>query len=96
MDIGRNVSPRPEQIYEFVGNKTGFEQSYLWNVLFSRMPSTSLVADDPGAVIRRLIRACLPALATDRVMEAWYHPSIARMTPNRRVTWQATSNDENS
>ena len=20
---------------------------------------------------------CLPALATDRVMEAWYHPSIA-------------------
>jgi hypothetical protein len=28
-------------------------------------------------------------------MEAWYHPSIARMTPNRRVTWQATSDDEN-
>ena len=33
---------------------------------------------------------------TDRAMEAWSHPSIARMTPNRRVTWQATSNDENS
>jgi hypothetical protein len=33
---------------------------------------------------------------TDRAMEAWYHPSIARMTPNRRVTWQASSNDENS
>ena len=27
-------------------------------------------------------------------MEAWYHPSIAGMTPNRRVTWQATSDDE--
>jgi hypothetical protein len=32
----------------------------------------------------------------DLVMEAWYHPSIACMTPNRRVTWQATSDDENS
>ena len=41
-------------------------------------------------------RTCLSPLVTDRVMEAWYHPSIARMTPNRRVTWQATSNDENS
>jgi hypothetical protein len=29
-------------------------------------------------------------------MEAWYHPFIACMTPNRRVTWQATSDDENS
>jgi hypothetical protein len=38
----------------------------------------------------------LSALAKDRAMEAWYHPSIARMTPNRRVTWQATSDDENS
>src|SRR5207245_10031994 len=27
-------------------------------------------------------------------MKAGYHPSIASMTPNRRVTWQATSNDE--
>src|SRR5215475_2012629 len=35
-------------------------------------------------------------LVTDRAMEAWYYPSIARMTPNRRVTWQATSDDENS
>src|SRR6516162_7453622 len=37
-----------------------------------------------------------PIQVTDRAVEAWYHPSIARMTPNRRVTWQATSNDENS
>ena len=66
------LSPRPEQIYEFVGNKAGFEQSQfcLWNVLFSLMPSASLVADDPGAVIR-------PALATDRAIKAWYDPSIA-------------------
>jgi len=33
---------------------------------------------------------------TDLAMEAWYHPPIALMTPNPRVTWQATSNDENS
>jgi hypothetical protein len=33
---------------------------------------------------------------TDRPMEAWHHPSIARMTPNRRVTWQATLDDETS
>jgi hypothetical protein len=26
-------------------------------------------------------------------MEAWYHPSIAGMTPNRRVRWRAISND---
>jgi hypothetical protein len=38
----------------------------------------------------------LKHLVTDRAMEAWYHPFIACMTPNRRVTWQATSNDENS
>jgi len=38
----------------------------------------------------------IAALVTDRAMEAWYHPSIARMTPSRRVTWQATSDDENS
>ena len=37
-----------------------------------------------------------PIQVTDRAVEAWYHPSIARMTPNRRVTWQATSDDENS
>jgi hypothetical protein len=37
-----------------------------------------------------------PALVTDRAMEAWYHPSIAWMTPNRRVAWQATSDDEHS
>jgi hypothetical protein len=63
------LGPRPEQIYEFVGNKAGFEQSQscLWNVLFSLMPSASLVADDPGAVIR-------PALATDRAIKAWYDP----------------------
>jgi hypothetical protein len=36
------------------------------------------------------------ALATDRAMEVWYDPSIARMTPNRRVTWQATSDAENA
>ena len=29
-------------------------------------------------------------------LEAWYHPSIAWMAPNRRVTWQATSDVENS
>ena len=39
---------------------------------------------------------CLSPLVTDRVMEAWYHPSIAWMTPKRRVTWHATSDDENS
>ena len=36
------------------------------------------------------------ALVTDRAMEAWYNPCIAGMTPSRRVTWQATSHDENS
>jgi len=36
------------------------------------------------------------ALATDRAIKAWYHSSTACMTPNRRVTWQATSDDENS
>jgi hypothetical protein len=35
-------------------------------------------------------------LVTDRAMEAWYRPSIAWMTSKRRVTWQATSDDENS
>jgi hypothetical protein len=48
------------------------------------------------AVIRSLHSTCLSASVTDRVMEAWYHASIARMIPNRRVTWQATSDDENS
>jgi hypothetical protein len=33
---------------------------------------------------------------TDRAMRAWYNSSIACMTFNRRVTWQATSDDENS
>jgi hypothetical protein len=41
-------------------------------------------------------RDLLIALVTDRAMQAWYHPSMAWMAPNRRVTWQATSNDENS
>jgi hypothetical protein len=34
------------------------------------------------------------ALVTDWAI-TWYHPPIACMTPNRRVTWQATSDDEN-
>jgi len=38
----------------------------------------------------------LSVLVTDRAMEAWYHPSIALMTPRREVTRQATSDDENS
>jgi len=47
--------------------------------------------------LRRERRRDFPiALTTDRAMEAWYHPSIARMTPYRRVTWQATPDDENS
>jgi hypothetical protein len=50
----------------------------------------------PQPVIRSIHSTCLLALVTDRAMEAWYHPSIAGMTPNRRVTWQATSDDENS
>ena len=49
---------------------------------------------EPQAVFGSFHRTCLSPLVTDRVMEAWYHPSIARMTPNRRVTWQATSEDE--
>src|SRR5262249_24751848 len=35
-------------------------------------------------------------VVTDRATEAWYHLSVACMTPNRRVTWQAASDDENS
>ena len=31
---------------------------------------------------------------TDRAMEAWYR--LPLQTPNRRVRWQATSDDENS
>jgi hypothetical protein len=48
------------------------------------------------AVFGSIHRTCLSALVTDRAMKAWYHPSIAWMAPNRRVTWQATSDDENS
>jgi 56kDa selenium binding protein (SBP56) len=51
---------------------------------------------DPQPVIRSIHSTCLLALVTDRAMEAWYHPSIAGMTPNRRVTWQATSDAEDS
>ena len=51
---------------------------------------------EPQAVFGSSHRTCLSPLFTDRAMEAWYHPSIARMTPNRRVTWQATLDDENS
>src|SRR5262249_7240998 len=40
-------------------------------------------------------RLCLPSSVTDWAIKAWYHPSIARMTPTRRVPWQATSDDEN-
>src|SRR5262249_1595800 len=35
-------------------------------------------------------------VVTDRATQAWYHPSMAWMAPNRRVTWQATSDAENS
>jgi tetratricopeptide (TPR) repeat protein len=48
------------------------------------------------AVFGSIHRTCQSALVTDRAMKAWYHPSIAWMAPNRRVTWQATSDDENS
>ena len=41
-------------------------------------------------------RTCPIGVTHRPPMKAWYHPSIACMTPNRRVTWQATSNDENS
>jgi len=51
---------------------------------------------EPQAGFGSIHATRLSALVTDRAMEAWYHPSIAGMTPNRRVTWQATSDDENS
>jgi hypothetical protein len=61
------------------------------------MLTASLTGFDPQAVFGSITRLAyrLP-LVTDRAMEAWYHPSIASMTPSRRVTWQATSNDEDS
>jgi putative ABC transport system substrate-binding protein len=37
---------------------------------------------------------CSDFLVTDRAMEAWYR--LLLQTPNRRVRWQATSDDENS
>ena len=36
------------------------------------------------------------ALVTDCAMQAWYRPSIAYDPQTGAVTWQATSNDENS
>jgi hypothetical protein len=57
------------------------------------------IAEWPSAtpsVFGGIHATCLSALVTDPAMEAWYHPSIASMTPNRRVRWQATSDDENS
>jgi hypothetical protein len=45
------------------------------------------------AVIRKHSRD-LPMGITDRAMEAWYR--LPLQTPNRRVRWQATSDDENS
>jgi hypothetical protein len=59
-------------------------------------PIQRVLSDQLQAVFGSIHRTCLSALVKDRAMEAWYHPSIARMTPNRRVTWQATSDDENS
>src|SRR5919197_5966619 len=50
--------------------------------------SSSPSAYDPKRSSEGLHAICLSALVTDAI-EAWYHPSIARMTPNRRVIWQA-------
>jgi hypothetical protein len=41
---------------------------------------------DPNGLREHSRDLPIAALVTDRVMEAWYHPSIASMTPNRRVT----------
>ena len=50
----------------------------------------SLTAFDPSGHSEAFTRLTT-ALVTDRAMEAWYHPSS-----DRRVTWQAASDDENS
>jgi hypothetical protein len=47
------------------------------------------------AVFGSIHRTCLSALATDRTPKAWYHLHCMN-DPHRRVTWQATSDDENS
>src|SRR5262249_60344153 len=56
----------------------------------------SLECPDPQRVLGTIQRSCLSALVTDRAIKGWYHATTARMTPNRGVTWQATSDDENS
>jgi hypothetical protein len=55
-----------------------------------------MLVESLRAVFGSIRPTCLSALFTDLAMEAWYHVSIAKMTPNRRVTWQATSDDGNS
>ena len=35
------------------------------------------VVDDAGTKFGSIHATCLSTLVTDRVMEAWYHPSIA-------------------
>jgi hypothetical protein len=62
----------------------------------ARAISADADAIDPKRSSGAFHAACLSPLVTDRAMAAWYHPSMAWMAPNRRVTWQATSNDENS
>ena len=37
----------------------------------------SLTAFEPKRSFGGILSTCLPALVTDRAMEAWYHPAIA-------------------
>jgi hypothetical protein len=55
-----------------------------------------LAVSSPQPVIRSIHSTCLLALVTDRAMESVVSSVDCMNDPYRRVTWQATSDDENS